>query len=322
MRSLLTVLGTTAIALPSACADAVAGEPAILSAVAENDLFGGTDQGYTNGLKLAYLSPEGKGRRLARLLLGAREEDAVRFGVAAGQSIFTPDDIGAAEPLPEQNPYAGWLYLEATSLVERRDGPTDILQIAAGVVGPAALAEDAQRTWHRIINERDILGWDNQLRNEPAFVLSFDRIWRPLRPGEGLAVDILPHVGVSAGTVLTEARGGATIRVGNNLGADALPARISPSIPTADFHSARGFTWQIFAGAEARGVARRIFLDGNTFRDSLSVEKKNFVGEFHAGAALQRGGYSIAYTHIFRSREYVGQDDRIDFGAVTLSAAF
>lgn len=301
---------------------AVAEEPAVLSLIGENDIFGGTDQGYTNGLKLAYLSPEGKGRRLAKMLLGAREEDAVRFGVAAGQSIFTPDDIGAAEPLPDQNPYAGWLYLEAASLVERKDGPIDILRVEAGVVGPAALAEDAQRTWHRIIDAQDILGWDNQLRNEPAFALSFDRIWRPLRPGEGLAVDILPHVGVSAGTVLTEARGGATIRIGNNLGGDALPARISPSIPAAGFHSEHRFAWQIFAGAEARGVARRIFLDGNTFRDSLSVEKKNFVGEFQTGVAIQRGGYSIAYTHIFRSREYVGQDDRIDFGAVTLSAAF
>lgn len=322
MRSLLTVLGATAVALPSACADAVAGEPGILSAVEENDLFGGTDQGYTNGLKLVYLSPGGKGRRLAKLLLAAREEDAVRFGVAAGQSVFTPDDIGAAGPLPDQNPYAGWLYLEATSLVERKDGPIDMLRIEAGVVGPAALGKETQRTWHRFINARDILGWDNQLRNEPAFALSFDRIWRPLRPGEGLAVDILPHLGVSAGTVLTEARGGATIRIGNNLGADALPARISPSIPAAGHHSARGFAWQIFAGAEARGLARRIFLDGNTFRDSLSVEKKNFVGEFQAGVAFQHGGYSIAYTHVFRSKEYAGQNDRTDFGAVTLSAAF
>ncbi|MFZ5617346.1 MAG: lipid A deacylase LpxR family protein [Pseudomonadota bacterium] len=322
MRSIFTAIAGTAIGLLVASAAAVAEEPAVLSLIGENDIFGGTDQGYTNGLKVSYLSPEGKGRRLARLLLGAREQDAVRFGVAAGQSIFTPDDIDVAEPLPNQNPYAGWLYLEATSLVEREGGPIDILRIEAGVVGPAALAEDAQRTWHRIINARDILGWDNQLRNEPAFAVSLDRIWRPLRPGRGLAADILPHLGASAGTVLTEARGGATIRIGNNLGEDALPARIAPDIPAAGFHSAQGFTWQIFAGAEARGVAHRIFLDGNTFRDSQSVQKKNFIGEFQAGFAFQSGGYSLAYTHVFRSKEYEGQDDRIDFGAVTLSAAF
>ena len=74
-------------------------------------------------------------------------------------------------------------------------------------------------------------------------------------------------------------------------------------------------------GAEARGVARKIFLDGNTYRDSLSVEKKNFVGEVQAGAAVRKGAFRLADTHVFRTKEYVAQDNRLDFGALTLSAA-
>ena len=298
-----------------------------LSIVFENDFFGGTDQGYTNGLKVAWLSREGRGRRLAGFLLQADEDDAVRYGVAAGQSIFTPEDTGTAAPLPDQHPYAGWLYLEATSLVERggragRNGPIDIFKLFGGVVGPASLAEEAQRTAHRLVNDDDVLGWDNQLRNEPGFMASFDRIWRPIDPGSGFGFDILPHAGVTAGNVITEARGGAMIRMGRNLAANYGQARIAPSMPSAGYHSANGFSWQIFAGAEARGVARKIFLDGNTWRDSLSVEKKNFVGEVQAGFAVQRGAFRLAYTHVFRSKEYEAQDNRLDFGALTLSAAF
>lgn len=324
MRKLAAILAASACLANGA---AKAEDRAIVSLVFENDFFGGTDQGYTNGLKVAWLSPDGRGRALARLFLRADADDAVRFGVAAGQSIFTPQDTGVAAPLPGQHPYAGWLYLEATSIVERatpggRSGPIDIFKLFGGVVGPASLAEEAQRTAHRLVNVDDVLGWDNQLRNEPGFMASFDRIWRPLDPGSGFGVDLLPHAGVTAGNVITEARGGATIRIGTRLPSNYGQTRIAPATPGAGFHSAHGFSWQIHAGAEARGVARKIFLDGNSFRDSLSVDKKNFVGEFQAGFAVQTGRFQLAYTHVFRSREFKNQNDRLDFGSLTLSAAF
>jgi lipid A 3-O-deacylase len=39
-----------------------------------------------------------------------------------------------------------------------------------------------------------------------------------------------------------------------------------------------GFGWCLFASFEGRAVARNIFLDGNTFTDSHSIDKKTFVG--------------------------------------------
>lgn len=320
-------LSLAAVALSASVSPALAQDRPVISAVFENDIVGRTDQGYTNGLKLAYMSPEGRGRRLARLLLRADEDDAVHFGVAGGQSIFTPKDTLSIAPLPDKHPYAGWLYLETASVVARgeaagRNGPIDIFKFAGGVIGPASLAEQAQRTAHRAIKGDDVLGWDNQLHNEPGLIISFDRIWRPVNSGSGVGIDTLPHLGVSAGNVITEARGGATIRIGSDLGRNFGQARISPAIPSAGYHATSGLSWQVFAGAEARGVARNIFLDGNTWRDSLSVEKKNFVAEFQAGIALRANGYELAYTHAYRSREFAGQSNRLDFGALTLSAAF
>lgn len=293
-------------------------DPPVLSLVHENDWFGGTDEGYTAGVKLAWVSAEGRGRALARLLLGADDADAVRFGVAGAQSIFTPRDTLIAAPLPGQHPYAGWLAIEAMSVVERRAGPIDILKVSAGVVGPASLAEGAQRTVHRIIDTTDVLGWENQLRNEPALLVSFDRTWRPVN---GAWFRVEPHAGVSIGNVLTEARSGARLRIGAGL-SGAGATRISPSFPSGGYYSVDGFSWEIFAGAMGRAVARNIFLDGNTFRDSLSVDKKHLVGEVEAGFAVGFGGVRLAYAHVFRTREFDTQFDRSSFGAVTLSAAF
>jgi hypothetical protein len=303
-------------------APAQAGDGPVFNVIWENDYYGGTDQGYSNGLELSYISREERGRGLARLLLRAKEDDTVRFGVAAGQETFTPHDTDASAPLPDDRPYAGWLYLEASSIVERAGGPADIFSVAAGVVGPSALAEDFQRSVHRLIRDDDVLGWDNQLRNEPGLMASFDRIWRPIRHNGGLGVDILPHLGVSAGNVLTEARGGATLRVGSGLERTLGPARMARSSPTGGYFSSEGLTWQIFAGGQARGVAHNIFLDGNTWRDSLSVEKKHFVGDLFFGAALQAWGFQFAYTHTFRTKEFEGQAINLDYGALTLSGAF
>ncbi len=290
--------------------------PPVYSVVIENDWFGGTDERYTSGIKHQWLSAEGKGERLARLLLFARDGDIVRYGVGAGQSIFVPETISIAAPLPGQRPYAGWLYLEAQSVVVRQSGTTDILKVAAGVVGPWSLAEDAQRTLHRTFDFVDPRGWDNQLRNEPGLAVSFDRQWRLKR---GRRFDILPHAGASLGNVLTEARGGAFVRIGSNLEADGLPARVNPGRPAAGAHGDEGFSWQIYAGGQARAVAQNIFLDGNTFRDSLSVDKKTVVGEIEVGFSLRARRVSFGYNHVLRTKEYNGEPDAQDFGALTLS---
>jgi hypothetical protein len=293
--------------------------PPVYSIVVENDWFGGTDERYTSGIKHQWLSAEGKGERIARLVLRAGEGDVVRYGVGAGQSIFVPENISVAAPLPDQRPYAGWLYLEAQSVVERRSGATDILKFAAGVVGPASLAEDAQRTLHRTFNFVDPAGWDNQLRNEPGLLISFDRQWRTALNDR---FELRPHAGASVGNVLTEARAGAIIRIGSDLKADGLPARVGPARPASGAHGAQGFSWQVYAGGQARAVAQNIFLDGNTFRDSLSVDKEPIVGELETGFAIRVGRVSVGYNHVWRTREYETESGGQDFGAVTVSAAF
>lgn len=321
MTFIRQAVAALALSLALAAPRSAAAEPAppVYSIVVENDVFGGSDERYTSGIKHQWLSAEGKGERLARLLLRAGDGATVRYGVGAGQSIFTAENIRVAAPLPDQRPYAGWLYLETQSFVERRSGATDILKIAAGVVGPASLAEDAQRTLHRALDFIDPAGWDNQVRNEPGLVISYDRVWRaPL----GDRLELRPHAGASLGNVLTEARAGAIFRIGSNLQGDGLPARVGPARPAAGAHGGEGFSWQVYAGGQARAVGQNIFLDGNTFRDSLSVGKEPLVGEFEAGFSLRARRISLGYNHVWRTKEYDGEPTGQDFGAVTVSAAF
>ena len=81
----------------------------------------------------------------------------------------------------------------------------------------------------------------------------------------------------------------------------------------------RSFGWYLFAGVEGRAIAHNIFLDGNTFRDSRSVDKKPFVADLQVGVALTWRTARLSYAHVLRTREYDHQPDPEDFGALTLS---
>jgi hypothetical protein len=78
----------------------------------------------------------------------------------------------------------------------------------------------------------------------------------------------------------------------------------------------------IFAGVEARAVARNIFLDGNTFESSRHVSKFPLVGEAEMGFAVTWGCVRLAYTHVFLSREYHTQADNHQYGALSIAVRF
>jgi lipid A 3-O-deacylase len=73
---------------------------------------------------------------------------------------------------------------------------------------------------------------------------------------------------------------------------------------------------------DGRAVARNIFLDGNTWRDSRSVKKEPLVGDLLWGLEMTWQGVRVSYTHVRRTREFTTQGPSSDFGAFAVSVAF
>jgi hypothetical protein len=237
--------------------------------------------------------------------------------------MYTPIDKRLSNPDPRDRPYAGYLYAEL-SLDRRTQTTLDRYSLQVGVVGPTALARQAQDVVHSILGDRQARGWHYQLHDEPVFNLGWDRTWRlPVAslPG-GLAVDALPSLTLAAGTVQTYAGIGGRVRIGQGLDRDFGAPRIRPAIADSPAPVGEGFGWYLFAGAGGRAVARDIFLDGNTYRDSRSVDHRPFVGDLEVGAAVFWQNIRLSYTQDFRSKEFVGQKKDFVFGALSLSFAF
>ncbi len=318
--------------------DRPAEEKGVFSILIENDsLSSGDDDNYTSGIKLAYVSPvEGvpewlKGAGGFTRALSRSEPDY--WGVSVGQSIFTPQDIDANPAPPDQHPYAGWLYAQIMVAAEedtpagRAPGYLDTYELEFGIVGPSALGEEAQRGIHSLLDAPDPQGWDSQLSDEFAFAASFERRWRALRvytdvaPG-GLEADLTPSAGVSLGTLRTEARVGLTARIGYRIDSDYGPPRVRPALAGAEHFRGGGWSWSFFVGVQARAVGRNLFLDGNTYEDSASVDKEPLVGDVQAGFTVSAGDWRMAYTYVTRTEEFKTEEDPQDFGALSVSWRF
>lgn len=301
----------------------------------ENDLFANTDRHYTNGIKLAWTSPDLTAYTqpgalpdwtrpvIDRLPLIHAPCLQRKVGITLGQEIFTPEDIGRPIPNPADRPYAAWLYL-GTALHNQNPGFLDTAEIQLGVVGPAALGREAQNGVHRLRGFSEAKGWDKQLANEPGLVLLVERkarVWRRVSGG-GLGADLIPHVGIALGNVRTYASTGAEARVGWHLPLDFGTSLIRPggdsNSPTETNGSSRpGF--YVTAGFSGRAVARDIFLDGNSFRHGPGVSKRHAVGDAFVGASLVWGHFKLTYAQVFRSKEFHGQKGHGEFGSVSLS---
>jgi len=299
----------------------------ILSLVIENDSFAGSDHDYTSGIRLSWISSEDKIPKPALAvanLLPLSSSGNKRISMAIGQSMYTPKDITDRTPSPDDHPYAGWLY-GSVGMVSDTGNTLDNVMLTLGVVGPLALARQSQSFIHSKIGSPHPRGWHNQLHNEPGVILTYERKWRGLYEVSpfGMGIDITPHAGVNLGNINTDAAIGATLRVGYDLPSDYGPPRIRPSLPGSDFFvPTKQLSGYLFTTISERFVARNIFLDGNTFSDSPSVDKKYLVSSLQAGAAITYEQMRLSYTQVYMTKEYETQDSNSVFGALTLSLRF
>lgn len=302
----------------------------VWSFTSENDLFGGTDRNYSNGLRIERVSPANDvfpilnwaAERLPFLDLERRD---LRQGLALSHAIFTPEDISQNPPDPDDRPYAGWLYLSGT-VVASDDNIQDILQVNAGIVGPSAGGRFVQDEWHALIDEEQPKGWDHQLKDEPGIEIIaqrmalFDGPDLPL----GLQTDFGFYGGGALGNVRTYAGTGLVGRIGWDLESDFGPPRIRPALSGAGtFSPEQPVGAYLFAGLDGRFVFRDMFLDGNAFRDGPRVaDRHKLVGDVQSGIAVHVQNVQVAFTYVHRTEEFARQDGPQRYGAVSVSIAY
>jgi len=288
----------------------------------ENDHFVQTDRGFTNGLKLTWLSADrvmtGAGSLLDKLMFAIRPEFLHFRSYSLRQDMFTPADLTRVELIVQDRPYAGHLEFElgAYSLSQRR---STYRGLGVGIVGPLSLAEHAQKLIHLSRRPDWPEGWHHQLKNELAIQLYSENKWKPSVVGgnKGLGLDLIPQWGGALGNVYAYAHAGLQARLGLNLPDDFGVSPLRPAGSSGPGFSERdmgrsGRTYDgfyFFAVCDAQFVARNILLDGNTFQESHSVHKEPFIGYLQVGLGAKVSHIHItfglaAWSKLFKTQEY------------------
>jgi hypothetical protein len=324
-------------------ATAAEDSPAVWIFHYENDYFGGTDRSYTNGMYFRYISPDlnsfkqsggppgSWGGWLDRAPRMQRPEKTLNWTWGIGQLMMTPADISIEAPIPDDRPYAGWLYVDL-GIQSKTADTLEIWELTVGVVGPDSRADDLQSWFHEKIGDEEPMGWDNQLENELGLGLTYRQVRRYLLLGnpDQFALEALPSFGAEVGNVRTSAHAGAELRMGWNLPSDFGTSIIRAGGGTTAPYSERwggdpndgDLSFVVFVGTEAEVVARDLFLDGNTGKDNSSVEKKEFVGQIRAGLQIGYNAWRLTYTHVQQTRTFEEQDEGHVYGSVAISHLF
>lgn len=299
----------------------------------ENDSFGRADQYYTNGIKIGGGVEASKVGALLALppitVLGVITEGAANhLGLFVGQNLYTPRDITVSAPQPLDRPWAAWLYLGAVAQSVKEDR-LHTVEIDLGMVGPPALGRQMQTFWHSdVVDAPEPKGWANQIRSEPGFLVSY---LHKRRFGNRSGVQLVLHTGASIGTIMTFARAGGVVRLGQNMtgfGPDGIEpggAMLKNARQQYEGGARDPYEWFIFAGLDARLVGHNIFLDGSLFRDGPSVSRRPDVYDLLAGVSARIDKFRLSITRVRRSSEFStprGGGGRQHFHSINIGVEF
>lgn len=317
MRVQLAVFATVLIfSVASSSADD-GWERASLTLTEEND-SSLSDRNYTQGAKIQFLSPDHTNRGSFTSLVPSLGYDAPnwKWGYDAGHQIFTPEDLLETKLIEDDRPYAGWFY--GSLIFQQRGtnangtGVMETFRLRVGVVGPNSQADHFQSSWHRTFGFDRPSGWRHQLKNEVGGQILYDRRYRYVL-GDTWSVQFFPEGGVELGNIRIDAHAGGLLRAGYN-----IPNQFGLGGSTHD----ADFGCHLLAGVTGYAVAQDVFLDGNNFRDSHSVDKHELIGEVRVGIAFTTRHVEFTATHVRRTHEFETQNESTGYTSLALTAKF
>ncbi|UTF58850.1 lipid A deacylase LpxR family protein [Gilvimarinus sp. DA14] len=292
------------------------------SAVWQNDLFIGTDGGYTNGLFLSLydLSTEGetpyKTPLLAKPLAWMLQPsaNATMFSEhSLGQAMITPSDITQAVPDPADSPYAGLLLYRVSHAVVEEDF-ADLVRTTAGIMGPASGAERSQELVHKITGSDQPQGWDYQLGNKFLFAFERTAVWR-YSLAERWDTVLLAQAGV--GNLESTLGAGAIVRFGKGLRQSFATTALQYGRISVPMAVEGG--WYVYAGLEAEYVINQILVNGNSYRDNAADYLEHEQLASTVGLAYSWDSFSLAVSYKSGDSLDKNKSSKDSFGAISLA---
>jgi len=296
----------------------------------ENDLFSQTDSQYSSGEKFNILyhikeSPSD----IHNILASSDAKSNIFINFAIGNQLYTPEDLTQTQLIIDDRPYAGWTYFEAGIHKSTKDSLNSIL-VKIGMVGPSSKGEEIQTGIHLLTDSAPPMGWDNQIGDELGINLTYAYKLRYTNETQGgFQSAYIPYVELDLGNISTQATLGLFTRFGWNIAKDFGLATLDlggeAGIPVYDEQALsleKDWSFSFNFTATGSAIAKDIFLDGNTFKDSHSIPKNNFVAYAGAGISLRYKSFNFDFMQMVNTHKADKEGDRKVVGTVIATWMF
>lgn len=264
-----------------------------LRLIYNNDTFTYSDRYYSHGLRIDYSHALFR-KFPTRFVLPGLRNGSNTYGFSFVQDVFTPTSIERDYLIRGDRPYAAYMYLgswRSSANAEKRFALTT--ELDAGVIGQWACGYQTQAKFHKMIGDKNPLGWDNQIDND--LVLNYSVIAEKGLLRAGNVVDVIAIAELNAGTLYDNASGGGMLRLGK----------------LNDHFSVHAGDWQawVFAKGAVRAVAYNATLQGGIFSPPsatalAATEIERVLYTSNAGIVLGWRNIEAEYSHFYLSPEF------------------
>ena len=222
-----------------------------------------------------------------------------------GQQFYTPDDITIPDLIPDDRPYAGWLYVGGSW----KSSTYDTLVASdfyVGVTGEGSLARTVQTRWHALVGASEPRGWEHQIGGRLGVIAGHSRhkAFEALTPKGGLRwLELTPYVGGTLGNIMTDAHAGARIKIGYNVARDWTQTGLAPRVRIGTNQPTRPPDIEIYLVVDGQGRTPLY----NAFIDAAqnhSLDRRYLVGDGGVGIGFRFKRFGASYRIAFVSPEY------------------
>ena len=305
-----------------------------ISFVFENDLFAGTDQHYTNGLRLEWLGEPLEDNQSnfsnsytnflckgvnALPFLELDSNKKYNAGMSVYQMMYTPSEMNTTEPNYNDIPYAGHLMF-SFFLFEHSDDVYDEYKLQLGIVGPASGVESVQKMIHNLTDSTQPMGWDTQLGTHLTLGIAYDhgrRLWEK-ELFWGLHSDLIGNYGGQLGNFITALNIKSDLRIGQNYPKNFntyFPGSISDSALLGLQNSRSGFGWSATGSMSIDGVAYFYITDSDSRYD---LDRALFHGGYVFSFSLYYENFALSVAKQSRVAFSNASENRLKYGAISL----
>jgi lipid A 3-O-deacylase len=298
----------------------------------DNDLFTGTDRGYTNGLRLSWLSTAAERNERCRLCVAAGVRDGLSWlpgigspesdhaiAISLQQAMVTPENIELETPQYDDIPYVGYLSMDAGLYAWNRNRLTGY-GITLGVTGPDSGARRTQEWVHKVTGSTDPRGWKNQLGPDVVGGIQAMHAHRFFLSGDPSEIqhEFVWGAGVTASSFISSGEVGIFWRMGRNLPGNFVPeyAGMSSSVGLPGMLDAPGAGWTVFAGLLGEANPYSYIEDK---AGPYQFEQEPLVGHVSVGAGLHSNNFHFAMTVRATTAQEETNKEALTFGTLSFT---